>query len=144
MRRLSKFRRLSPSERHLLLEAAVLIAAIRVGLALMPLTILQRLLVCVASRLRCVSADAMPPQRIAWAVAVAGRFLPGSTCLTRALAAQALLVRRDRQAILRIGVATGRHRALAAHAWLESDGEILVGAHADSYTPLFAAGAESR
>jgi len=144
MRQFHKFRRLTSSDRHLLLEAAVLLAAIRVALSLISFPSLQSLVVRAASRLRRASTEPLPPHRIAWAVAVAGRHVPGSTCLIRALAAQALLVRRDQDAVFRIGVATGRDRALSAHAWVESSGEIIVGASAEAYTPLFAAGAGSR
>ncbi len=58
--------------------------------------------------------------------------LPRSSCLARAVAAACLLRRSGRASVLSIGVGfTGTHAAgrdLQAHAWLESDGTLVVGA----------------
>jgi hypothetical protein len=70
-------------------------------------------------------------------VGVAGRLVPGTTCLVRALAAQALLARRGHASQLRLGVARGSGRAFEAHAWLEQDGRVLVGGPLDGrYVPF--------
>src|SRR5438309_451978 len=70
----------------------------------------------------------MHPDRVVWAVVVASRYVPMSTCLTQALAAQVLLARRGYSAHLHIGVAKeGAEAKLKAHAWVESDGKVLIG-----------------
>jgi transglutaminase superfamily protein len=79
-------------------------------------------------------------QDVVWAVRRVSRAVPGATCLTQALAAQVLLSRRGYASRLRIGVAHAPGDGLRAHAWLESDGLIVLGgAPVEAYTPLSAA-----
>jgi hypothetical protein len=66
-------------------------------------------------------------ERIAWAVAVASQCIIGATCLTQALAAQVLFRRRGYPSCLRIGVAKIEEARLDAHAWVESQGKIVIG-----------------
>ena len=82
----------------------------------------------------------MHPDRVVWAVVVASRYVPMSTCLTQALAAQVLLARRGYSAHLHIGVAKeGAEAKLKAHAWVESDGKVLIGgSEPGRYTHLLA------
>ena len=83
-----------------------------------------------------------PIDRIAWAVRAAGRFIPGGTnCLVRALATQSLLGQYGYRSELRIGVRKAADGALAAHAWLESAGAVVIGEfELDHYVPLEAPG----
>jgi hypothetical protein len=85
-----------------------------------------------------------PPtiERIAWAVRAAGRFIPGgSNCLVRALAIQALLGRYGYRSELRIGVRKAVDGGLAAHAWLETSGAVVIGEfELEHYVPLAAPG----
>jgi hypothetical protein len=71
-------------------------------------------------------------------VETASRRTPGlKTCLAQALAAQVLLTRRGYPALLRIGVAKGERQQLQAHAWVESEGKIVIGgSELERYTPL--------
>ena len=138
MKRLRKLLRTSPTDRRLLVRAALLLGATRVGLWLLPIQTLRRALagvVCTAARW---PRGAPPPaDRIAWAVAVASGYVPKATCLTQALAVQALLGRDGFSADLRISVARTGDGRLEAHAWIESHGRVLVGAPGlDRYTLL--------
>jgi len=76
MKRLNKFLRLTRSERRLLLSAALLLGAIRLGLWLLPFQTLRRLLV------RLTAADCKAARvsvgRVVWAVEVVSRFAPAS------------------------------------------------------------------
>ncbi|MEA2650264.1 MAG: hypothetical protein QOG61_2699 [Candidatus Binataceae bacterium] len=83
-----------------------------------------------------------PIDRIAWAVRAAGRFIPGGTnCLVRALATQSLLGQYGYRSELRIGVRKPGDGSLAAHAWLESAGAVVIGEfELDHYVPLEAPG----
>jgi hypothetical protein len=172
-----RFVYLSGSDRRLVIEAALLLGAARLGLWLLPFRVVSRLLDKVQ---RAHVGVAAPARRIAWAIDAAARYIPAATCLPRALAARALLARHGHAAQLRIGVArvpvsqsaesrrggeearrrddesagfasschlvilSSGHRvitssnALAAHAWVECDGAILIGGLADlaRYTPL--------
>jgi hypothetical protein len=66
--------------------------------------------------------------RVAWAVRTAGGHLfPARPCLPQALAARFLLSCLGVATHLRIGVRKSEGDALRAHAWVEWDGEVLVG-----------------
>jgi hypothetical protein len=72
-----------------------------------------------------------------WAVTAASRYVPGATCLAQALAAQVLLGRTGYPARLRIGVAKGEERKFEAHAWVESQGRVVIGGPGlGRFTPL--------
>lgn len=140
MSRLRKFFRLPRSERWLLVKAACLLGAIRVGLRLLPFQTLKRLLDSVSRpstesrRTNQFSSD-----RIAWAVIAASRYVVRDRpCLTQALATQLLLKRRGYPASLRIGVARIGGKQLEAHAWVESGNGIVIvgGGELSRYTPL--------
>jgi hypothetical protein len=75
-------------------------------------------------------------------VRAASRFIPGgSNCLVRALAAQTLLGRFGYRSELRIGVRKTPDAGLAAHAWLESAGTVVIGEfELENYLPLAPAG----
>jgi len=60
-------------------------------------------------------------------MAHAQRVIPRSTCLPQALAAESLLTRGGLPAVLQIGIMKTADGKLAAHAWVESDGRIVVG-----------------
>ena len=141
MKRLRRFVRLSATEQWLLLKAALLLVVIRVGLWFVPFQALRRLLT------RAVDIQVGPwwpkqisVERVAWAVEVASRYTPGfRTCLTQALATQVLLARRDHPALVRIGVARGEGDKFEAHAWVESEGKVVIGGHdLERYTRLAA------
>jgi hypothetical protein len=89
---------------------------------------------------RSVSPPAV--ERISWAIRAASRFVPGATnCLVRALATQSLLGRFGYPCELRIGVRKAEDGGIAAHAWLESAGSIVIGEfEVDRYMRLAAPG----
>ena len=145
MSRLRRFLRLSAAERWLLVRAVVLLQVISVGMRLLPFRTLRRLLL-LAQKARVSSrrVDRLPVERIAGAVEAADRHMPGEkTCLTQALAAQTLLVRQGYPALLHIGAAKGEEGQLRAHAWVESEGRVVIGGHdLGRYAPLVALKAE--
>jgi hypothetical protein len=97
----------------------------RIGLWILPFRALRALVARWAHPGDAVAGRRPSPERIAWAVAAAGRRVPGSTCLTEALAAQILLARRGYPAFVRIGVARDGDDGIKAHAWVESEGKVL-------------------
>lgn len=140
MKRLLKFLHLTKRDRKLLISAALVICAIKLGLLLLPFQTLHRLLARMTratSRLQ--EADRAGLGKVVWAVTVASRYMPGSAkCLAQALATQVLLAKRGHSAHLRIGVAKSESGQLEAHAWVESQGKIIIGSLPDlaRYTPL--------
>ena len=78
------------------------------------------------------------PRALAWAVRAAARRVPRASCLTQSLALEALLVQAGHPAALRIGVARKDDGAFEAHAWVESEGRVLIGRLSDleRFAPL--------
>jgi transglutaminase superfamily protein len=131
MARLFKVLALSKRERTLLVEALFLLVFARIGLRTMPFVTLKHILSKLATnraRTGDIVCDNRVRSQILWAVATAGRQVPlASTCLTRALAVQVLLARSGDQSDLRIGVTRDSNGKFLAHAWLEKQGDILIG-----------------
>jgi Transglutaminase-like superfamily len=131
-----KLCRLSASDRALLGRATLWLGATRIALWLLPLRVVRRM----AAWARPTAPRRAPtsPQRIVWAVSVARRFVPRATCLSQALAAHALLAQYGHRAELRFGVRKSPVGRLVAHAWIEREGQILIGALPDlsRYAPL--------
>lgn len=143
MRRFRRFLALPPTERWLLLKVAFLLGVIKLGLRWLPFGTLLRLLSHVAeASIGLPAPTPYAPDRIAWAVAVASSYLLRvRPCLVQALAVRLLLVRRGYPARLRLGVARGEHGRVQAHAWVETDGRVVIGGSASElrrYTPLLA------
>ncbi len=77
---------------------------------------------------------------------IASRYVPAATCLTQSLATKVLLSRQGHQASVRIGVARSEAGQFQAHAWVESNGRVVIGgpeSHLKRYTPLLASGEET-
>jgi len=128
MSRLPKLLSLPASDRRLLLRAAAVLGAIRLGLTLLRFPTVHRLVTNAARPATGPGGRAAAsPDRIVWAVTTASRCVPRATCLTQALAAQVLLGRHGHAAHLRIGVARGAAGQFQAHAWLESGDRVPIG-----------------
>jgi hypothetical protein len=70
----------------------------------------------------------MYPQELAWAVNTISRYLARDlTCLPQALVVHQMLSQRGYSAKLLIGVAKGEHDNLVAHAWVETEGKVVIG-----------------
>ena len=123
---MSRFFRLSKSEWLLLVEAVTLVAIIRIGLWIFPYDRIRRYLQTLHPR----PQKQPSPARIAQFVSAASRLIPKTNCLTRALAADALLRWHGHDACLRIGVSKNSPNGILAHAWVESGGEVVIGADA--------------
>ena len=137
-----KLAALPARDRRLLLEAGWRLLAAQVALWLRPRS--TRAAVVAGAPQRAPqpgSAD-----RLAWAVRAVARRLPTPWrgCLPQAVAVRAMLARRGLPARLVIGVRrTAAAGPLEAHAWVESDGRVVVGWLADlpSFLPLSATAA---
>jgi hypothetical protein len=128
MKRLHKFLTLTPSDRVLLINALLLLGAIRLGLKLLPLQTLRRLLARMAQPIRTLQeVEKASVDKVAWAVIVASHYIPGARCLAQALATQVLLDRRGYPTQLRIGFTRDKGGQMSAHAWVESEGQVAIG-----------------
>ncbi len=133
---LPKFLGLPAGERWLLVKAALLLGGTRLGLKLLPFRLLRRLVEALSRPTVWLPAtNRFSTARIVWAVELASRYVP-ATCLSRALSAQVLLARRGYPVLLHFGAVKEGERFLA-HAWLESEGLVVIGGHVlEPYIPL--------
>jgi hypothetical protein len=72
-----------------------------------------------------------PTEQLRWAILAGARRIPLASCLTQAIALHCLMARAGRRSQLRIGVAKDAAGVFQSHAWLEYQGNILVGGHED-------------
>ena len=104
---------------------AYTLAIVLVVRLLLTLTSHRTVLKVLPSGLKRIAPDPMV-WRMAKAVTLASRLVPGASCLTQALALQLILGQRGYATEVRIGVkADGSD--VVAHAWLLSNGKIAIG-----------------
>ena len=128
MRALVRFGRLPRNRRALVVSAVWLVGAIRLGLWLVPFRFVHQSVERASKRAARRPPDAAQELNdIVWAVTAVSRRVPGATCLTQALAGRLLMSRAGIPTQLQIGVARGENGALTAHAWVESNGQIVIG-----------------
>ena len=129
--RLKKFFELAPAQRALLVRTFALVGIVRTALWVAPFPLVRR----VTNRWARLRPDASPsPSQaseqladVTQAVTRASRFVPRATCLTQALATRILLARRGIASIVRYGAARGADGKFLAHAWVESEGRVVIG-----------------
>lgn len=146
MESLLRYRALGAADRSLVVEAAILLAVARIGLAAVHFPVLR----CALDRAVRIfghpgDQSVSPVPRLTWAVAAVARRRPfRSTCLVEALAVDAMLRRRGYASEIRFGVRPPGGGELAGHAWVEHDGRVVSGAlgDLDEYSVLSARGAE--
>ena len=119
MKKLAAIRAMPAGDFRLLLDAFVATAMFKFALHLFSIERLRAL----AAKTGC---GRQPVGDLVWAVGVAARWVPGTTCLSLALALQRLLSAHGHASELHIGVAHDGGQ-FAAHAWVEHDGRILIG-----------------
>ena len=141
MERLRKFLSLTLGEKQLLLSSFVLLGLVKLGLLLLPFGALQRFLASISQVNSVKAKQCCAPTRetIAKVVNISSRYIPGGAkCLARALTTQVLMNQFGYSSQLRIGVAKSDGGEFQAHAWVESQGEIVIGNLTDlsQYTPM--------
>jgi hypothetical protein len=135
-RKIRTYRNFSIAERRLVRTALPLLCFARVALWILPLrrvrSAADRL-----SRVRRARRD-ISERQVGWAIRVASHYVPRATCLAQGVAAQILLSRYGYASRLHIGVAL--ENRFEAHAWVESNGLVVVGGAEESarYTPILA------
>lgn len=135
-RRLRSFAALSTRERRLFAEAALLLPSVHLLQQTLPFARWRRLL---AREPRPEQpCDRPSPDQLARAVERA-RQLPGEyKCLPAAYALHVLLHRYGYASTVQVGVAHAQNGSVEAHAWVEHEGRILIGALPDlvRFVPL--------
>lgn len=129
MKLLAKWWHLPPADRKLVFTMVILVEMIRVGLKLSSLKKVKRILERISHTFPGNQpADGKYREQVVWAASTVGRQLLGDQpCLAQALAVQMVFNRRKIPADLCIGVVKEKDGRLAAHAWVESEGQVVIG-----------------
>ena len=120
---------LEAADRRLLVRAGLLVTLVRLALGRIPFRVLHGQ-VTRGGRARNVSRGYPRPtlDRVIWAVTAVSQRAPGTTtCLARALVAQAMLAHFGFSSRLCVGVVHGEHKRVEGHAWVECEGRTLIG-----------------
>jgi hypothetical protein len=122
-----RFLKLKSRDRQLLVFTFVLLSFIRLGFHLFRFTQVQKILHHVSQR----STNTTPTLSIltlVWAVDAACAAMPGGVkCLARALTMDILMRRQGYLPELRIGVIKDLEGQPQFHAWLEYQGQVVIG-----------------
>lgn len=137
MARLASFLRLHPAERILLLRSGLTIALVKLALLTFPFHTIRQLVDRI-KRWSPAGGSSPARDRIVCSVTIASHLVPGGrNCLVRAIAAELMLAWAGYPSELTIGVARDASGNFGAHAWVESQGKVLVGQFAlGQYQPL--------
>ena len=128
MKKALTFLRLNRDDKHLLVRIAVLMLSIRIGMSVVPFRVLLAFLRSWRERQSVARAlDKKRAKRALWGITVISPYVPGATCLTRALAALTVLGHMGQDACLRFGIARQQGGELTGHAWVEAEGKIVMG-----------------
>ncbi|MBK6972771.1 MAG: lasso peptide biosynthesis B2 protein [Sterolibacteriaceae bacterium] len=126
MDRIRKFLRLPSGEQWQVCKATLLLLSVRFLLRVLPFPTVRPFLAKA-----CRGSKGLPQfsaKKLAWSVATAGRFVPGGKhCLSQAITLQIFLTRRSYDSRVCFGVQRHPGAPFMAHAWVEHDGEVLIG-----------------
>lgn len=118
----------------LLMQAAFWLWVIRLGLWILPFATIRDWTIRVAKHTN--KRKRYPMSRIVRAVSVL--YVPQGTCLTKALAGYIILSHEGYSVCLQIGVAKDQNGKFVAHAWIESDGRVIIGGNVGtSFIPIY-------
>lgn len=127
MKRLKRLLALPRTSRNLLLQAAFLLVVTKLALMSCSFKTLRRQAEGFFPGPTGGTPDWRTISTVAWAVERAAMAV-GGTCLTKAFVGEWLLRRRGQSVEMRVGVAKDASGGLDAHAWLEVEGQTIIGA----------------
>jgi len=139
MSNVGRFLSITPAEQRRLVRAFLIVVGVRIGLSLVPFPRFQALLARLRAQARVKSGVVPTTEQLARDIRVVSSYVPRATCLTQALAGQVLLQHFGHCAVVHVGV-TKDEGLIQAHAWLESDGKVVIGESEVAYVPLTRAG----
>ena len=118
----------SRSDWNLFLRAYALVWFFRVALWVVPFQRLYKWAIQFRQgRIGDRPLDGKAVYKVVWAVSAAARRVPKATCLTQALATHIMLGRRGHRTSLQLGIMKTEAGKFDAHAWVERNGEVLIG-----------------
>lgn len=109
------------------MKAALLVWVFRIALWVLPFRVVRRLLARFARESPASKEERATVGRIVSAVTAASRYAPVANCLPQALVAKLMLARHGHDATVHIGVTRIETGRFQAHAWVESNGRVVIG-----------------
>lgn len=137
MQLMRRFLRRSPGDQCLIAMGAGAAAVVQLLLRVAPYRDVDRALAGVGAVLATIRPlRTVAPERVIWAIDALGRTM-GISCLPQALIGRVLFAAHGWTCEIRFGVKRPQEAALEAHAWLERNGDTLIGgAPLPLYEPL--------
>jgi Transglutaminase-like superfamily len=128
MARIRRLRRLSAADWMMIPRAWAAVIAARAGLLMVPFARVRDWADAPGRETDCVRDQEALAARVGRTVAAASACVPGGrNCLVRAIAAQRIMRVLGLPGELRIGASKGPAGELAAHAWVECAGRMVIG-----------------
>lgn len=128
MSRRLKYTREFISERKFQFEAALLIVFVKFSLRFFPFRVTRKVLASIPVYKYSSPTNRPSLDTLIQSIESGSKRFPGhTTCLVEAMSAQALLKRHGYSSSLQIGLSRPDEHLLHAHAWVEFQGEVLVG-----------------
>jgi hypothetical protein len=137
-RRAAKFARLRPADKWLFIRIFALLVRVRLALTFRPFNRVREFARRLGERRASDITHRPSAHDLTSLVTAAASYIPRATCLTQALVADAILRRYGYAPDLKIGVGRGDANRFQAHAWIELDGNVVIGdlPTLDQFTPL--------
>lgn len=128
----SKWKVLSNNTKIYFLYASVTLTMIKIGLTLLPFNHFRKLFHWISSSDKKKNLKKQEIDEIVYAINTSANILPFELlCLPRALAAKFLL-RKVPSLSLEIGIEVNKDKDFEAHAWVEKDGNVIIGDWSES------------
>lgn len=123
-----KLKSRTAADRYALGKAVTRLAGARLALSVLPFRMVRRIYARPVLRRTYDKNRSEHHERMLWALDAAGRRVLGQRpCLAQALVGERMLRAEGLAPELRIGVTKGAAGEFLAHAWVECDGEIVIG-----------------
>lgn len=129
---LLKWANISGSAKIKFLQAGFTLVLIKMGLSILQFSTFRKLFYRISKSETKKDLNPQQISEVVWAVNTAANVIPLElVCLPRALATKYLL-RKVPSLSLEIGIEINPDKAFEAHAWVEKEGEIIIGDWSDS------------
>lgn len=141
MKLLDKFLNLPQNKQFLLIKACIFVYVVRFILFIFPIkVVLQYLSYFTKKTHKLNKNNRLSEELILWAIETVSKFiLSTNTCIIKSITAQILLTQHGYKSSLYLGIAKDKvnQKDLQSHAWLESNGKVIVGENmANNYKPI--------
>lgn len=124
--KVGKFLLLPYTEKHVFLRALFLLLYFRYGLRKWPLQTIISEIQDKSLQHSSVMSSKISARKITGLIVTAARYVPYTTCLSKALAGKKLFAMYGYLSSLHIGVSKDSESRFEAHAWLTLEGDVIL------------------